>query len=55
MSLLDLFRSRRDAVGHAGDTETVRRVVRELDQLEPTRARFLAAFADWVRRFVPAE
>jgi uncharacterized tellurite resistance protein B-like protein len=55
MSLLDLFRSRRDAAGHAGDTETVRRVVRELDQLEPTRARFLAAFAYVLSRVASAD
>jgi uncharacterized tellurite resistance protein B-like protein len=32
------------ATGH-GDTDTVRRIVAELEALEPPRARFLAAFA----------
>ena len=34
----------RSAAGH-GDTDTVRRIVNELETLDPARARFLAAFA----------
>jgi len=35
----------RGTAREAGETETVRRIVRSLDQLEPDRARFVAAFA----------
>ncbi len=38
-----------------GDTDTVRRIVRELDQLEPLRARFLAAFAYVLSRVAGAD
>jgi hypothetical protein len=38
-----------------GDTETVRRIVRELDQLDPSRARFLAAFAYVLSRVAGAD
>jgi len=45
MSLLDLLRSRAAQPTAAGDTDTVRRIVGELDKLEAARARYLAAFA----------
>ena len=38
-----------------GDTETVRRIVRELDKLDPSRARFLAAFAYVLSRVAGAD
>ena len=37
------------------DTDTVRRIVRELDQLAPDRARFLAAFAFVLSRVAAAD
>jgi uncharacterized tellurite resistance protein B-like protein len=40
---------------HAGDTETVRRIVAELDRLEPARARHLAAFAYVLSRVAGAD
>jgi len=39
----------------AGDTDTVRRIVGELDQLDPIRARFLAAFAYVLSRVASAD
>lgn len=46
MSILDLLGLGR-AAGRAGagDTDTVRRIVAELDRLEPDRARYIAGFA----------
>jgi uncharacterized tellurite resistance protein B-like protein len=38
-----------------GDTETVRRIVAELDRLEPARARYLAAFAYVLSRVARAD
>jgi uncharacterized tellurite resistance protein B-like protein len=38
-----------------GDTETVRRIVSELDKLEPARARHLAAFAYVLSRVASAD
>ena len=38
-----------------GETETVRRIVRELDALPPERARFLAAFAYTLARAASAD
>jgi uncharacterized tellurite resistance protein B-like protein len=38
-----------------GDTETVRRIVAELDRLEPARARYLAAFAYVLSRVAGAD
>jgi uncharacterized tellurite resistance protein B-like protein len=38
-----------------GDTETVRRIVAELDKLEPSRARYLAAFAYVLSRVARAD
>jgi uncharacterized tellurite resistance protein B-like protein len=38
-----------------GDTETVRRIVGELDRLDPSRARYLAAFAYVLSRVANAD
>jgi uncharacterized tellurite resistance protein B-like protein len=38
-----------------GDTETVRRIVAELDEMEPARARYLAAFAYVLGRVAAAD
>ena len=47
------LRSEREEGG--GDTETVRRIVRELRSLEPSRARYLAAFAFILARVAHAD
>ena len=39
----------------AGDTETVRKVIQALDQLEPSRARFIAAFGYILSRVANAD
>src|SRR2546427_621855 len=56
MSILEWFRSMgsADAVRH-GDTDTVRRIVGELDKLDPQRARYLAAFAYVLGRVADAD
>jgi uncharacterized tellurite resistance protein B-like protein len=56
MSILEWFRSLAapDAPVH-GDTETVRRIVAQLDALEPRRARYLAAFAYVLGRVANAD
>ena len=55
-SILDWLRSVRstDPTG-PGDTETVRRIVHELDKLDPERARYLAAFAYVLSRVAGAD
>ena len=50
----DAAPERRPATGR-GDTDTVRRIVGELEALEPTRARFLAAFAYVLGRVAHAD
>lgn len=59
MSILERLGLKRDAGanagGAAGDTETVRRIVRELEALEPERARYLAAFAYILSRVAQAD
>lgn len=57
MSILDFFGLRRGAPRReeAGDTETVRRIIRELESLEPERARYLAAFAFILARVAHAD
>lgn len=56
MSILDLLGFRRDgAKAGAGDTETVRRIVRELGALPPESARYLAAFAFILARVANAD
>ena len=56
MSMLEWFRAMRSpaSAGH-GDTDTVRRIVGELDKLEPQRARYLAAFAYVLSRVANAD
>lgn len=55
-SILDWLRSRGSAAPAArGDTETVRRIVGELDKLDPDRARYLAAFAYVLSRVAGAD
>jgi uncharacterized tellurite resistance protein B-like protein len=41
--------------GSSGDSETVRRIVAELDELDPARARYLAAFAYVLSRVAIAD
>ena len=56
MSLFDWLRARHtDGTAGPGDTETVRRIVHELDKLEPDRARYLAAFAYVLSRVAGAD
>ena len=56
MGLLDWLRGLTERTDTAeGDTETVRRIVQELDRLEPARARFLAAFAYVLSRVAGAD
>ena len=56
MPILDWFRSARTkgSADH-GDTDTVRRIVDELDRLEPSQARYLAAFAYVLSRVAAAD
>src|ERR1041384_4188156 len=56
MSILKLLGLRRDeSRSGSGDTETVRKIVRELDAMEPERARYLAAFAYILSRVASAD
>jgi uncharacterized tellurite resistance protein B-like protein len=55
MSLLDLLRTHASESSAKGDTDTVRRIVGELDKLEPDRARYLAAFAYVLSRVAGAD
>jgi len=56
MSILDWLRtSAAQASATSGDTETVRRIVAELDKLDPRRARHLAAFAYILSRVASAD
>jgi uncharacterized tellurite resistance protein B-like protein len=58
MSLWEWLRSStsaRAASEHPGDTETVRRIVGELDRQDPARARYLAAFAYVLSRVAGAD
>jgi len=56
MGLLDWIRSEASKKPSArGDTDTVRRIVAELDKLEPGRARHLAAFAYVLSRVASAD
>ena len=57
MAILDWLRTLR-ATGpttEAADTDTVRRIVAELDKLDPERARYLAAFAYVLSRVAGAD
>lgn len=57
MSILELLGFRRGGsrAEGSGDTETVRRIVRELESLPPERARYLAAFAFILARVANAD
>jgi uncharacterized tellurite resistance protein B-like protein len=56
MSILEWFRAARSAPAAAhGDTDTVRRIVSELDKLDPSRARYLASFAYILGRVADAD
>jgi uncharacterized tellurite resistance protein B-like protein len=56
MSIRDWFQSLRESTpAVAGDTDTVRRIVAELDELAPSRARYLAAFAYVLSRVAGAD
>ncbi|MFC1611734.1 TerB family tellurite resistance protein [Myxococcota bacterium] len=45
LKLLGLGQKEKEKEKGVGDTDTVRRIARELESLEPERARFVAAFA----------
>jgi uncharacterized tellurite resistance protein B-like protein len=56
MSIRDWFHSLQSAPAESrGDTDTVRRIVSELDKLDPKRARHLAAFAYVLSRVAAAD
>ena len=56
MSLFEWFQAvRSNASAFRGDTDTVRRIVGELDQLDGERARYLAAFAYVLSRVASAD
>jgi uncharacterized tellurite resistance protein B-like protein len=55
--MIDWFRTLRTSAitAPSAETDTVRRIVSELDKLDPTRARFLAAFAYVLSRVAGAD
>ncbi len=55
MSFLELLGFRRGTRAESGDTETVRKIVGELESLPPERARYLAAFAFILARVANAD
>ena len=55
MSFLEILGLRRNARPESGDTETVRKIVGELESLPPERARYLAAFAFILARVANAD
>lgn len=56
MSILELLGFRRGGRrAESGDTETVRKIVRELESLAPEKARYLAAFAFVLARVAHAD
>lgn len=56
MSIRQWFQTiRPNAAAPSGDTDTVRRIVAELDELDPSRARYLAAFAYVLSRVAGAD
>lgn len=56
MSILDLLGFRRSSARQeTGDTETVRKIIRELESLPPERARYVAAFAFILARVANAD
>lgn len=54
-SVLDWLRGLTSSTHLSGDTDTVRRIVAELDKLDPNRARYLAAFAYVLSRVAGAD
>ena len=54
-SVLDWLRGLTGSTEARGDTDTVRRIVAELDKLDPERARYLAAFAYVLSRVAGAD
>jgi uncharacterized tellurite resistance protein B-like protein len=55
MSLFDWLNGRAGQAGSSTDTETVRRIVAKLNQIDPARARHLAAFAYVLSRAANAD
>jgi uncharacterized tellurite resistance protein B-like protein len=55
MSILEWLRGEAKKPAASGDTETVRRIVGELNRLEPKQARHLAAFAYVLSRVANAD
>jgi uncharacterized tellurite resistance protein B-like protein len=56
MSVFDFFGGKRtEPRAGAGETETVRKILEELDRLPPERARYLAAFAYVLSRVARAD
>ncbi len=55
MSVFDLLRKHASDSSARGDTDTVRRIVGELDKLDPARARYLASFAYVLSRVAGAD
>lgn len=55
MSLFDWLNGRARQAGSSTDTETVRRIVAKLNQIDPARARHLAAFAYVLSRAANAD
>jgi len=55
MGIFEWLRGETSGSSERGDTETVRRIVAELDRLEPSRARQLAAFAYVLSRVAGAD
>ena len=54
-SVIDWLRGLKGAPHVQGDTDTVRRIVAELDKLDPHQARYLAAFAYVLSRVAGAD
>ena len=56
MSILSILGIQREETSSSvGDTETVRKIVRELESMEPGRARYLASFAFILSRVANAD
>jgi len=56
MSIFHLFKQNiKNSPGSGADTETVRKIVKALDQLEPERAKFIAGFAYLLGRVARAD
>jgi uncharacterized tellurite resistance protein B-like protein len=53
--LLGMLKSRVEQPQHGDETETVRKIVRQLDQMEPQRARYIAAYAYVLSRVARAD